>query len=1010
MKKLLLIMLLFIIAITTKAQFTTGWSTAINFGGAGSDVEELRYVGTDLYFFARLMGKYQFAGITYDAGAFGSYPDQDLVFGKITASGNQVLLRRFKSAELLAMTGGTRIGADGSLYVLRMALGTAQALGSLTTPAYGVQLLKIDANGQYIAVKKLETFSDIEFGTTGVAGPNLYAMQVKDNGDIYAILKSNTAKGSVYAARVVKLDNAGNEVWHYEMTSANAGTSTAGILVDGMPRQFVDDAGNLTFKVATTGSISFAGETLPYEEPYTYSGFGNLKNWIISLNSSGAKKWNTSAYVSPTFYGVHPQSGEIYINYTYSRQSPAVAASIAPFSSLPNLAPPPPFSYIQPVYSWSGIITLNTFGSIVKSKANYANATAYPTQMQIADNGRKVLFSAAANGNVFKAADNFISFDASGYVAMEVDADFNPLTVFRAPAGSAMALANNKFAFGGSFKTATTIGSTTLTPNFIDTDFDTRFPTWASIKSDILIAEGNLDQVPLTPETTTWKGLSTNWNDVYNWTNGIPTTSMRAIFSGTPANMPASIPSSSKAGQIYIPAGTEITLPPGYGLLTLADRIFNDGKLTVENASFLFNFFGASEVKGNGEFYFKGAAAVFNFTGKIANTVSFDNTLDMSGATVNNLKFIGAGAKFKGDVTVSNPAENAISGLSATSFINGTLTRAVNPNGTYVFPVGTGSGSNEKYTSVSFKPNNLSGTSSLAVKFNTTAPTGTAPSLSVNGTVISSVLNGGFLTLTPNLQPTGGNYSIETYIKGSTNTVTNPLRYVLIKRQDSSSPWIFQGENTIAPTATGTGTANVVSVGLTGVTSFSDFAIGIGAAPITLPVKLTKFATKAESSSVLLTWETATELNSDKFIVERSNDGSLFLPIGDVKAKGNSSQQISYSLRDKNPQSGINYYRLKQVDLDGSFENSDILPVKFSLSAASVKTYPNPVSEWLHVNGFSSKKATVSWYTLDGRKIAETSLENDVTKVPSTLNNGLYIISILSSDGSHFDQKITVKK
>jgi len=310
---------------------------------------------------------------------------------------------------------------------------------------------------------------------------------------------------------------------------------------------------------------------------------------------------------------------------------------------------------------------------------------------------------------------------------------------------------------------------------------------------------------------------------------------------------------------------------------------------------------------------------------------------------------------------------------------------------------------------VSFKPNNLSGTSSLAVKFNTTAPTGTAPSLSVNGTVISSVLNGGFLTLTPNLQPTGGNYSIETYIKGSTNTVTNPLRYVLIKRQDSSSPWIFQGENTIVPTATGTGTANVVSVGLTGITSFSDFAIGIGAAPITLPVKLTKFAAKAESSSVLLTWETATELNSDKFIVERSNDGSLFLPIGDVKAKGNSSQQISYSLRDKNPQSGINYYRLKQVDLDGSFENSDILPVKFSLSAASVKTYPNPVSEWLHVNGFSSKKATVSWYTLDGRKIAETSLENDVTKVPSTLNNGLYIIKILSN-GSHFDQKITVKK
>ncbi|SOD12413.1 hypothetical protein [Pedobacter xixiisoli] len=1008
MKKLLLIVMLLNTAIASKAQFANGGDRAMNFGGAGSDVEELRYVGTDLYFFARMMGKYQFAGTNYDAGAIGSYPDQDLLFGKISASGTQTLLRRFKSVELSAINGGARIGADGSLYVLRLGMGMAQNIGSLTTPTYGVQLLKIDASGQPGAVKKLNTFSDIEFGTTGVAGPNLYAMQVKDNGDIYAILKSNTIRGSVYAARVLKLDNAGEEIWHYEMTSPNAGTSTAGILVDGMPRQFVDDAGNLTFKVATTGTMSFNGDNLPYEEPYVYAGYGNLKNWIISLNSSGAKKWNTSAYISPTFYGVDPQSGEIYINYQYSRQSPAVAASIAPFSSLPNIAPPPAFSYIPAVYAWSGIITLNTSGSIAKSKANYVNATAYPTQMQIADNGRKVLFSATANGNVFKAGDNFISFDASGHAAMEVDADFNPLTVFRLPAGSAMALGNHKFAFGGSFKTQTTIGSTTLIPNFIDTDFGTRFPAWASIKTDVLIAEGNLDQVSTIPESTTWKGLSTNWNDVANWTNGIPTNSMRAVFSGTPANMPANIPSSSKAGQIYIPVGAEVTLPSGYGLLTLADRIFNDGKLTVENASFLFNFFGASEVKGNGEFYFKGSASTFNFTGKIANTVSFDNSLTMSGVTVNALRFIGAGAKFIGDVTVSSPAENAVSGLSASSFVNGTLTRAVNANGTYIFPVGTGSGSSEKSASLSFKPNNLSGTNSLSVKYASTIPTGTAPSVSVKGSVISSVLNGGFLTLTPNQQPTGGTYGLETSIKGSSNTVADPSRYILIKRQDSSSPWIFQGENTIVPTSIGTGTANVVSVGLTGITSFSDFAVGIGSTPITLPVKLTKFAANVENGGVLLTWETSLELNSDRFIVERSTDGNLFLPIGDIKAKGNSNGVNSYALLDRNPQAGINYYRLKQMDLDGSAEHSEILPVKFAVTATLLKIYPNPVTEWLYVNGLEGKNGVVNWYSLDGRKVGEAILEQERTKVPQVLVNGPYLIKVVFKDGSSFNQKVLV--
>ncbi|RYG12941.1 MAG: hypothetical protein EOO07_18330, partial [Chitinophagaceae bacterium] len=656
MKKLLLIALLFFAAITTNAQFTTGWDRAMNFGGAGADVEELRYVGTDLYFFARMMGKYQFAGTNYDAGAFGSYPDQDLVFGKITSSGNQVLLRRVKSTELLAMTGGARIGADGSLYILRMALGTAQTLGSLTTPASGVQLLKIDATGQYSAVKKLETFSDIEFGTTAVAGPNLYAMQVKDNGDIYAILKSNTLRGSVYAARVIKLNNAGEEVWHYEMTSPSAGTSTAGILVDGMPRQFVDDAGNLTFKVATTGSISFAGETLPYEEPYTYSGFGNLKNWIISLDANGAKKWNTSAYVSPTFYGVNPQSGEIYINYSYGRQNPAVAASIAPFSSLPNLAPPPAFSYIPAIYSWSGIITLNTSGAIVKTKSNYANATAYPTQMQMASNGRIVLFSAATNGNVFKAGENFISFTGPGYAAMEVDADFNPLKVFRLPSGTAMALNNNKFAFGGPFKTTTTIGSTTLTANYIDTDFNTRFPAWGSIKTDVLIAEGNLDNITTELVSSTWLGASTDWNDAANWSNGIPTSETKVIFNATTTNMP-SVATTPKAAMVVINSGVTASLP---NALVITEKIVNNGILSVNNASSFYSFtaYSAKSIEGSGELFFNGTAAgavtYATLTNPTTNTISLNHNVQISGVA-KDIKFLGTAAILIGTIEITNP-------------------------------------------------------------------------------------------------------------------------------------------------------------------------------------------------------------------------------------------------------------------------------------------------------------------------------------------------------------------
>ncbi|MNK08683.1 hypothetical protein D3C87_266260 [compost metagenome] len=831
MKKLLLFVLLLITSIAGKAQFTTGWDKAINFGGAGADVEELRYVGTDLYFFARMMGKYQFAGTTYDAGAIGSYPDQDLLFGKISASGTQTLLRRFESVELSAITGGARIGTDGSLYVLRLGLGTAQTIGSITTPTYGVQLLKIDASGQPSAVKKLNTFSDIEFGTTGVASPNLYAMQVKDNGDIYAILKSNTARGSVYAARVLKLDNAGNEIWHYEMTANSAGTSMAGIIADGMPRQFVDDAGNLTFKVGSSSDMLFNGETLPYEEPYTYAGQSTLRNWIISLNSSGVKKWNTSAYVSPTFYGVNPQSGEIYINYQYSRQSPAVPASIAPFSSLPNLAPPPPFSYIQPVYSWSGIITLNTSGAMVKTKSNYANAIAYPTQMQMTANGRIVLFSAATNGNVFKAGENFISFDGPGYAAMEVDADFNPLKVFRLPSGSAMALNNNKFAFGGPFKSTTTVGSTTLTPYHIDTDFNTRFPAWGSIKTDVLIAEGNLDNISTELVSSTWLGTSTNWNDAANWSNGVPTNETKVIFNATTTNMP-SVATTPKAAVVVINAGVTASLPSA---LVVTEKIVNNGILSVNNASSFYSFtaYSAKSIEGTGELFFNGTAAgavtYATLLTPTTNTLSLNHNVQISGV-VKDIKFLGTAAILTGTLEITNPATDAITGFSATSHIRGSLTRAINATGIYVFPTDNYG----PYEPTTLNLNNLTGTTKITVANDYSAG---APNLTLAGGTTTKVLGDYYWKITPDVSPTGGTYEVSFTKSSFTNGVTDADRYVVLKRPAVGTPWTFEGVK-VASTQTGGTTSGqtvsnaTVTAGLTGLTKFSDFVIGINTTPV----------------------------------------------------------------------------------------------------------------------------------------------------------------------------------
>ena len=105
-----------------------------------------------------------------------------------------------------------------------------------------------------------------------------------------------------------------------------------------------------------------------------------------------------------------------------------------------------------------------------------------------------------------------------------------------------------------------------------------------------------------------------------------------------------------------------------------------------------------------------------------------------------------------------------------------------------------------------------------------------------------------------------------------------------------------------------------------------------------------------------------------------------------------------------------NYYRLKQVDLDGSYEYSKIVAVNFDLAETTVKVYPNPASTVLNFNGVGNKKGKIAWYNLSGQKIAETDLSNSQSTVPTSLNNGLYLIRVLFDDGSTFTQKISVVK
>ena len=134
-----------------------------------------------------------------------------------------------------------------------------------------------------------------------------------------------------------------------------------------------------------------------------------------------------------------------------------------------------------------------------------------------------------------------------------------------------------------------------------------------------------------------------------------------------------------------------------------------------------------------------------------------------------------------------------------------------------------------------------------------------------------------------------------------------------------------------------------------------------------LPVELVDFyATKTEKRTVMTNWVTGSELNSDYFEIQRSSNGSFFETIGVVQAAGNSNNLITYQFEDENPLNGMVYYRLKQIDFDGSFEYSDIRQIELKGEEALI--YPNPVTDWATVS-LDNKNVTVSIVSSTGKII-----------------------------------------
>jgi hypothetical protein len=178
--------------------------------------------------------------------------------------------------------------------------------------------------------------------------------------------------------------------------------------------------------------------------------------------------------------------------------------------------------------------------------------------------------------------------------------------------------------------------------------------------------------------------------------------------------------------------------------------------------------------------------------------------------------------------------------------------------------------------------------------------------------------------------------------------------------------------------------------------------------PLPLPIELVDFRGKYINNQSVLSWVTASEKDNDYFILERSEDAREFTQIGKIDGAGNSNAFLNYQFIDIKPINKVAYYRLKQVDFDGQFSNSNVIALKDvkSLGNQFLNLYPQPAStdvfveQGLFINGETFSVEIFNNLGALVQKDLHTSDESGKLVVHfKNLKQGMYMLRI--SDGIH---------
>lgn len=246
-------------------------------------------------------------------------------------------------------------------------------------------------------------------------------------------------------------------------------------------------------------------------------------------------------------------------------------------------------------------------------------------------------------------------------------------------------------------------------------------------------------------------------------------------------------------------------------------------------------------------------------------------------------------------------------------------------------------------------------------------------------------------------------------ITNASTAFTSSLVIPAIKPRDATTGNRLTNYNTVrywSGTAGSGGGAFVLNLGssvanTTNISRAQGYAVRCINKPVTTPVGFINFKGKGGTLGINLEWTIASEYNNAYYTVAHSGDGVFFKNLTDVTGKGNSSVKQIYTYVHRNPVSGVNYYKLSQTDLDGTYsELSTILvadkgPGEEVIMVKATDQFVNVL-----LTGFEFKPRKITVSSITGQNIYAGKINDDNIIFPLALKKGGYVIRVDFEDNT----------